>query len=224
MARDWLLLEAFPEPETARLRFYDWSEPAFTFGYGQKWQAVKGAGLGAGEFIRRPTGGGLVDHRADWTYALVLPPGHPLAAARACESYRMVHEALAEALRSIGLDGRLQDEACQSAIVGGASSRKLVAACFEQAERFDIVREDDGRKIAGAAQKRTKRGLLFQGSVDRRAVGELKNWGKLAESFAQKLGVMLGARPKHYSEKPWAAAMVAETTARFAAKEWNEKR
>jgi lipoate-protein ligase A len=147
-----------------------------------------------------------------------------LATARACESYRVVHEALAEALREVGIDVRSQDEGCRSAVDGAASTKKLATTCFEQAEKFDVVRADDGRKIAGAAQKRTKRGLLFQGSVNRLAVGKWDAWEKLAEIFAQKIGVKLGARPEQYFGLPWPEALVAETTARFAAKDWNEKR
>jgi lipoate-protein ligase A len=222
MAADWLLLESFPEPQAARLRFYGWARPSFTFGYGQKWRAVRAVCPDEGDLIRRPTGGGLVDHRTDWTYALVLPPVHPLALARACESYRAIHEALAGALREMGVSCRLQPEDCGQP--ASQPARETLAICFQQAETFDVVRTDDGRKIAGAAQKRTRHGLLFQGSVNRAAARELKDGGKLAEVFAQRLGARLGAMPHSYKNAPWAASLAAETTARFQAKEWNEKR
>jgi len=37
--------------------------------------------------------------------------------------------------------------------------------CFQRAELYDVVHEYTGEKIAGAAQKRNKQGLLFQGSI-----------------------------------------------------------
>jgi lipoate-protein ligase A len=223
MAVDWLLLESFPQPEAARLRFYGWARAASTFGYGQKWSAVRTADSRAGDLIRRPTGGGWVNHRADWTYALVLPAAHPLAQARACESYRAVHEALAEALAGVGVHCKLQVAGCQAQVAGDQASGGL-AVCFQKAELFDVVRSDDGRKIAGAAQKRMRRGLLFQGSLDRCAIPAVQDWKRLAAIFAQGLGTMLGATPQEYKDAPWPAALLAETTARFAAKDWNQKR
>src|SRR5690606_2012830 len=101
MAIDFLLLQRHPRPTAPRFRHYGWRSPAFTFGYGQKIAFVREQ-LPPGEVFdlcRRPTGGGVVDHRDDWTYALVLPRGHPLEELRATSSYRAVHEALAGALR-----------------------------------------------------------------------------------------------------------------------------
>ncbi len=69
MALDFLLLQRYPRPAVPRFRHYDWRGPAFTFGYAQKIAWVRGA-LPPGEPVdlcRRPTGGGIVDHRDDWT-------------------------------------------------------------------------------------------------------------------------------------------------------------
>ncbi len=105
MAIDFLLLLRYPRPEAARFRHYGWHAPAFTFGYSQKIENVR-AQLPSGERLdlcRRATGGGLVDHRDDWTYALVIPRGHALEEARATQSYRIVHECLAAALQAQGV-------------------------------------------------------------------------------------------------------------------------
>src|ERR1041385_7436740 len=102
MAIDFLLLQRYPAEKAARFRHYEWRGPAFTFGYAQKLRAVRAArpaepGL---DLCRRPTGDGIVDHRQDWTYALVIPRGHALEDVTATRSYREVHEALAQALRA----------------------------------------------------------------------------------------------------------------------------
>jgi len=74
MAMDEALLEAMPRFGQPVLRFYGWSEPAATFGYFQKFAEVERL-TKLRPLIRRPTGGGLVPHDADWTYSLVFPAG-----------------------------------------------------------------------------------------------------------------------------------------------------
>jgi len=69
MAADFLLLQRYPRAGAARYRHYGWRSPAFTFGYSQKISYVRSQ-LPQGEtfdLCRRPTGGGLVDQREDWT-------------------------------------------------------------------------------------------------------------------------------------------------------------
>jgi lipoate-protein ligase A len=236
MATDWLLLEAFPEPEAARLRFYGWTKPSFTFGYGQKWAEARAACPPGVDLIRRPTGGGLVDHRADWTYALVLPAAHPLAKVKACESYRLIHVALAEALNQNGTRCKLQGAECDSgaspilpqpvgaSLATAPSSPTNLSICFEKAEQFDVIRSDNGQKIAGAAQKRNRQGLLFQGSVEPRVANEVRSWEHLAENFSSQLGEVLDSMPWLYRDPPWSEVALSQATARFASKEWNERR
>src|SRR6185369_5061730 len=166
MATDFLLLQRYPDAVAPRFRHYDWHRPAFTFGYAQKIAFVRSQ-LRTDEtfdLCRRPTGGGIVDHRDDWTYALVIPRGHPLEDLRATQSYREVHEALATALRAQDVPAvtkQVRDPA--------ESEPGPAGVCFQRAEVFDVVHERSGEKIAGAAQKRNKHGLLFQGSIWRPA-------------------------------------------------------
>ena len=216
MARDWLMLEGFAEPEAPRLRTYGWTQAAWTFGYSQAWAAAR-ASVGEGvELIRRATGGGLVDHRGDWTYALVVPASEALSQAQAAESYRVVHEALAEALRRAGVPVELAGVPDEGA--------KGLSVCFTRAERNDLVRADDGRKIAGAAQKRNKRGMLLQGSVVRAAAGDVKDWEKVGAEFAAGLGAVFGMPVERWAGAAWAAEALAAETARLASREWNEQR
>jgi lipoate-protein ligase A len=193
MATDFLLLQRYPREKVARYRHYDWRSPAFTFGYSQKIAFVRSQ-LPAGETLdlcRRPTGGGVVDHRDDWTYSLVIPRGHPLEEARATQSYRAIHEALAGALGEAGVPVVLKpvSESAPGAEPGGPAG-----VCFERAEVFDVVHADSGAKIAGGAQKRNKRGLLFQGSLWRPAAGGAAvDWEGFGEEFVIRLSEALGA-------------------------------
>ena len=166
MAWDEALLGSATQTALPLLRFYAWLEPAATFGYFQRFAEVERMTL-LRPLLRRPTGGGLVPHAADWTYSLVLPPADAWYSLSAVESYRRVHDWIRAALVRIGLPAELSSSKLRE---GGAGQ------CFIGAERFDVL--SAGRKIAGAAQRRTKDGLLVQGSIqppvglDRRAFQE----------------------------------------------------
>ena len=152
MALDEALLEHSTRLGQPVLRFYGWTEPAATFGYFQK-LAVVSALTPLRPLVRRPTGGGLVPHDADWTYSVVIPPSHAWHGLTARESYRRIHTWVGAAFKLIGIEAAL---APSSRVVGAGQ-------CFEGWEESDLLLH--GRKLAGAAQRRNKSGLLIQGSV-----------------------------------------------------------
>ncbi len=229
MAADLLLLKRYPDHRDARLRLYGWHRPAVSFGYSQKLAWVRerlpaGAGDAAGlELVRRPSGGGVVDHRDDWTYALVVPRGHDLEAARALESYRAVHDALARALAACGQASVLKAR-CEEPADGAACAGRGPGVCFEKPELFDVVRADTGAKIAGAAQKRTKDGLLLQGSVARAAASEVRDWDRLGAAFAEALAETLGWPAEESSWPDYPEGEVEALTEQFGSVEWLELR
>jgi lipoyl(octanoyl) transferase len=152
MALDEALLEGASNIGGPVLRLYGWNQPAATFGYFQKYAEVA-AWTALRPLIRRPTGGGLVPHDADWTYSLVFPPEHAWHKLRAEESYRSVHDWISESFRVLEVQAQLS-ECCDKPAPG---------RCFVGAEKFDVLA--GGKKIAGAAQKRNRSGLLIQGSI-----------------------------------------------------------
>jgi lipoate-protein ligase A len=218
MAVDFLLLQRYPRPNAPRFRHYGWRAPAFTFGYSQKIAFVRSQ-LPAGEtfdLCRRPTGGGIVDHRDDWTFSLVIPRGHPLEDARATQSYREVHECLADALRRQGVPAVTKKPA--DALEADAPAEPGV--CFQRAELFDVIDERTGNKIAGAAQKRNKHGLLFQGSLWRPAAGRPLDDEQLGTDFVQRLATALGMEAQ---ATPWPDLNEDEVSAltdQYASPEW----
>ncbi len=222
MASDFLLLQRYPEPAAARFRHYGWRRPAFTFGYSQKIAYVR-AQLPADERVelcRRPSGGGVVDHRDDWTYMLVIPRGHALYDARAVDSYRVVHAALAETLLALGQPARLQDR-CPPAAEDCPAGPSV---CFVRAELHDVIHPDSQAKIAGAAQKRSKHGLLFQGSLARREVSASLDFEALAAQFTERLATALQAVA---TPTPWPELNedeVSALTEQYSTAEWNEFR
>jgi lipoate-protein ligase A len=152
MALDEALLESMLRLGRPVLRFYGWTEPAATFGYFQKYADVERATHWR-PLIRRPTGGGIVPHDADWTYSLVFPPGHEWHSLKAEESYRRVHEWIRAAFAKLSIETKLATN-CKKSGPG---------QCFSGYEKHDVLWK--GKKIAGAAQRRNKLGLLIQGSV-----------------------------------------------------------
>jgi lipoate-protein ligase A len=146
MAVDEALLREVREPV---LRLYEWNVPAVSLGYFQP-SALAPVGR---PFVRRYTGGGLVDHAHDLTYTIVLPRAHPWMEMSAPESYCVIHRGVQSVLDACGIACSLAPEA--SAVES--------EACFQKPVRFDIVAGTS--KLSGAAQRRTREGLLHQGSI-----------------------------------------------------------
>jgi lipoate-protein ligase A len=152
MALDEALLENVLRLGKPVLRFYGWTEPVATFGYFQKFSEVERATL-LRPLIRRPTGGGIVPHDADWTYSFTVPPNHEWYLLAAIKSYRRIHEWIQVAFAKLKIETELAP-CCKKSLPG---------QCFVGHEKFDLLWH--GKKIAGAAQRRNKLGLLIQGSI-----------------------------------------------------------
>ena len=165
MAADELLLHEAAALGQAMLRLYSWDRASASFGYFQRFSNVEGW-TELRPLIRRPTGGGLVRHDEDeWTYSLTFPPGHSWWRLKAEESYRRVHDWLRRAFGRCGI----QTELCPETRPAGPGQ------CFVGAEKSDLLY--CGNKIAGAAQRRNRSGLLIQGSVQAKATGvERQSW------------------------------------------------
>src|SRR5271156_6338448 len=160
MALDEALLENVSQLGKPVLRFYGWTEPAATFGYFQKFSEV-GRATHLRPLIRRPTGGGIVPHDADWTYSAIFPPGHQWHSLKAGESYRRIHDWLRLAFAESKVETELAP-CCKKSPIANRQS-PIPGACFIGHEKFDLLWH--GKKIAGAAQRRNKLGLLIQGSI-----------------------------------------------------------
>jgi lipoate-protein ligase A len=164
MALDEALLSHLRAPT---LRVYRWLRPSVSFGYFEKWKTVEPT-LASREAVRRWTGGGIVPHGDDFTYTLLVPADSSFLKYGARDSYCVIHERVAAALIGCGVP---------ASITGGAED-VVSRACFEKAVAHDVML--DTKKIAGAAQRRTRDGLLHQGSVQ----GVL-----LPEDFAARLAM-----------------------------------
>ncbi len=178
MAFDEALLEHATVPS---IRFYQWHSPALSFGYFGRFSDVADD-ASARDLVRRWTGGGIVFHGDDLPYSIVIPATDTAFNESSMWIYEKVHRALCDALGG-GVNGAI--------VAGGVDpgrnsiARQATASaggydCFANPVRADVM--VDGRKIAGAAQRRTRRGLLQQGSIQGIDVEN-----GLAERFATEL-------------------------------------
>ena len=149
MALDETLLESANRP---LIRFYRWDHPALSFGYFGKFADVAPHATHR-DMVRRWTGGGIVFHGDDLTYALVIPASLRPLHASSKSVYAAVHTAVRDALLGRGCRAELATE----------ESRAISEACFTRPVIADVM--VDGRKVAGAAQRKTRAGLLQQGSI-----------------------------------------------------------
>ena len=210
MALDESLLEAMPRLQKPALRFYGWTAGAASFGYFQKFTEIERATL-LRPLVRRPTGGGLVPHDADWTYSLAVPTSHEWYATSAIESYRRVHEWIQEAFAELKIATELAP-CCRKSAPG---------QCFVGYEKFDVLWQ--GKKIAGAAQRRNKLGLLIQGSVQPPPLPvKREDWQRaMCDVGARKCGAEWLAWNPDAALSGRAAELVVE---KYSRKSYNEKR
>jgi lipoate-protein ligase A len=183
------------------LRRYRWQRQSVSLGYFSRYDGAA-ARYPGWDMVRRWTGGGVVEHTGDFTYSLILPMGVSGSLSNDV-IYRAVHAAIAGGLRRFGVS------------VDQVSEPDPVAsdACFARAVVADL--RSHGRKVAGAAIRRHRRGLLLQGSVQ----GVTTPPG-LLEAFANGL-----AGEVRWEKISWpvvqAAAQLA--AAKYALRVWTER-
>jgi lipoyl(octanoyl) transferase len=167
MAIDEAMLEHATVPA---IRFYRWQSPALSFGYFGRFADVASYQCER-DLVRRWTGGGIVFHGEDLTYSIVIPASDAVFAESSTSIYEWIHQVLCDVLVEAGHAARLGTDT-------GVDDPGY--NCFANPVRADVI--IDGRKVAGAAQRRTRLGLLQQGSIQGVALGN-----RLPERFTQAL-------------------------------------
>lgn len=163
MQLDADLLERLGEKQQPILHFYEWQAPSVTYGYfvePKDFLNLEEAQRGGLELARRPTGGGIVFHQWDFAFSVLIPATCDLFSLNTLENYAFVNEKVrsvvkafmgnAEELTLTEADAPLASEGCQR-------------FCMARPTKYDVML--GGRKIAGAAQRKTKAGFLHQGTI-----------------------------------------------------------
>lgn len=198
MALDETMLRLADRPV---LRVYGWAKSEITFGYPQRWADAEVFAAGR-PLTRRCTGGGFVEHGADTTVALAVPAAHAFARFAPAETYRLIHEALLAALGGKNLR------------LAGAEDCACGPACFASPARHDVL--DGARKIAGGAQRRSREGFLYQGSVRGAEAGT---------DFAERLAATLANQVVDWHPpENWEQLRDELAATRYGCEAWNRRR
>lgn len=159
MDLDFHLLGGLEDKPRTLIRFYEFPPGSCTHGLFMEpklffdAEAVAKANM---QIAKRPTGGGLIFHTFDFTFSFLMPGTHPLFPQNVKESYRLInYHALSAVKEVFAVEPELAADGEAASPQGGF--------CLAKATVYDILLH--GKKIGGAAQRRTKSGLLHQASI-----------------------------------------------------------
>ncbi len=188
------------------LRVYRWDGDWCSIGYFGAIDAAKSR-IDCPNWVRRITGGGVVDHRRDWTYSLVIPKSEPVANWRGDASYHAIHQALVSVLQSEGV-------ACQLSFGAAVAEEAL---CFANPVDHDVI-GPNGEKLAGAGQRRSREALLHQGSVALQASEDP------SQKRVQNLAGVLAENCEATEFQPHAEDLESIALQRYASHHWLMRR
>jgi lipoate-protein ligase A len=164
MALDAQMLGELNGHSEAILHYYDWVGNALTYGHfiePEDYLRPNGLLEWGYEAARRPTGGGIIFHTGDLAFSVLIPINHPSYFANTMASYAVINGAVMRAvevfMRQRGRPLSLLERSPQPA---QAAAERF---CMAHPTRYDVM--VGGCKVAGAAQRRTRHGVLHQGSI-----------------------------------------------------------
>ena len=142
------------------IRFYDWQPASFSCGYNQDiekeldFDLLKNSEYG---FVRRPTGGRMVLHEEEVTYAVISTLTGRLSGSIS-DTYLTIGKALVEGLQDLGVDVELA-----RGDLSREEQKQSANPCFTSSSRFELTYKR--KKIVGSAQTRNSRAFLQHGSI-----------------------------------------------------------
>ena len=162
MKKDEELLESLHFEKDPILHLYQFAPRSATYGHFLKLadffdlEKVKKEKM---QFAKRPTGGGVIFHLWDFAFSALIPATHKGFSHNTLENYATINNpvlaSVEEFLQKTGCELTLED----GAILGPGCKN----FCMAKPTKYDVML--DGKKIAGAAQRKTKNGFLHQGSI-----------------------------------------------------------
>ena len=157
MAIDEAILIAQKEQPNPTLRFYDWTKPAFSFGYFQDIASevdIEACHSEDIELVKRMTGGGTVVHGWDVTYTLIL--SRQAGEMGVSETYQQIGRSLVKAFEKLNIPAE-----CYNAKAAPTESSENI--CLTNPAENDVM--CNGKKLAGVSVRRNRNGIMFQGYI-----------------------------------------------------------
>ncbi|ANH79169.1 lipoyl protein ligase domain-containing protein [Candidatus Chlamydia sanziniae] len=160
MKKDRQLFDELKADEVI-LHLYEWESP-FSLTYGhfmrkEKFLVANAESQGLDAAVR-PSGGGFVFHHSDYAFSLLMSATHPQYASTVLTNYHTVNSLVVKVLKQVfHLNGCLaeQDEAPSLRVSGNF--------CMAKTSKYDVLLQ--GKKVGGAAQRKSRQGFLHQGSL-----------------------------------------------------------
>lgn len=149
------LLNGLNERSLPTLHFYSWP-PSITYGHFidiDKHLNIKKITDQGICLARRPTGGGIVFHMWDMAFSFLLPSHHKRFSTDPLDNYHFVNGSVLDAVKKKFELSSLEFK----------HEKMFSNFCMANPTKYDLI--VDGKKIAGAAQRMTKRGYLHQGTI-----------------------------------------------------------
>ena len=161
MELDAALLLDLEDEKEAILHLYDWETDAATYGHfidPENFLNMEGVKKNNLDLAKRPTGGGIVFHNCDLAFSVLMPATLPWFSPNPLDNYAFVNNRVIWAVEQmIQIPAKLLpeeppplDEYCRS-------------FCMAKPTKYDVMIQ--GKKIGGAAQRKTRHGFLHQGSI-----------------------------------------------------------
>jgi lipoate-protein ligase A len=159
------------ESSLPTIRFYDWEPASFSCGYNQDiekeldFNRLVKSDYG---FVRRPTGGRMVLHEDEVTYAVIARLEGAMGG-NILDTYMRISSALAAGLKKMDIDVELS-----RGELSRQEQKKSANPCFTSTSRFELSYKR--KKLVGSAQTRNSRAFLQHGSIlrtkDQKVVAE----------------------------------------------------
>ncbi len=158
MELDQKFLYELDQDDFPLIHFYNFENPAATYGYFLKPEIFLKQGHGL-NLARRPTGGGILFHLWDLTFSILIPKNHHAYSDDVMKNYKTINDLVLLAISKY-LKTPLINLLPESPVVFDEVANNF---CFAKPTKYDVM--IDGKKVAGAAQRRKKNGFLHQGSI-----------------------------------------------------------